>query len=65
MLQLHLNMSYTEVRKLPTRYRHWYLNRLVRHFKDRNNPESRSENQSSDNMQNLKKYEDMLKKKFE
>jgi len=37
----------------------------VRHFNDTNNPESRNERQAPDNMQNLKKYEDMLKKKFE
>lgn len=30
-------MSYSDVKQLPIRYRHWYLNRLVRHFEEKNN----------------------------
>ena len=33
---MHLNMSYTEVRNLPTKYRSWFLDRLVRYFKQKN-----------------------------
>jgi hypothetical protein len=36
LLQLHLNMSYSEVKSLPIRYRHWYLKRLAKHFKEKN-----------------------------
>jgi len=36
MLQMHLGMSYSELQRLPTRYRSWYVNRLSNHFKDKN-----------------------------
>lgn len=29
-------MSYSEVHRLPIRYRHWYLDRLAQHFKMKN-----------------------------
>ena len=29
-------MSYSEVKSLPIKYRHWYLSRLVKHFKEKN-----------------------------
>ena len=64
-LQMHLNMSYTEVRRLPTRYRRWYLDRLVRYFKDRNAPSDKESTISNDNIDSLKQYEAMLNKKFE
>lgn len=62
---MHLNMSYTEVRRLPTRYRRWYLDRLVRYFKDRNAPSDKENTVTNDNIDSLKQYEDMLNKKFE
>lgn len=30
-------MSYSDVKSLPIRYRHWYLKRLTRHFEEKNN----------------------------
>lgn len=69
-LQLHLNMSYSEVHKLPIRYRTWFLRRLVKHFDDKNkafedvrnggNKNSNSGNQ----MDMLNKFEAGIKNKF-
>jgi len=63
---MHLNMSYTEVRNLPTRYRHWFLKRLTKHFDRKNemyekgNP---SGNKDSD-FSSLNKFEESMDKKF-
>lgn len=57
---MHLNMSYSEVKNLPIRYRHWYLNRLAKHFRDKNKSyeESKSTNSASNNNNNdLNKFE--------
>ena len=63
---MHLGMSYTEIYKLPIRYREWYLNRLVEHFKQRN--EARSGKVSDPKPINQGKsfsdYQDMINKKF-
>ena len=34
LLQYHLRMSYSEVKKLPVRYRRWFLDRLAEEFKN-------------------------------
>lgn len=65
-------MSYSEVNKLPTRYRSWYIKRLVRYFKEKNQAmeNARQGNQSStgeeshSNVEALNKYQEMLDKKF-
>ena len=36
LLQMHLNMSYSEVKRLPVRYRTWFIQRLIRHFEELN-----------------------------
>ena len=36
LLQMHLGMSYTELQRLPVRYRHWYIKRLSKHFEKKN-----------------------------
>ncbi len=53
-----MNMSYTELRRLPTRYRRWYLERLNKHFKDLN----KDSNQESDVpvAENIKKIDDFI-----
>tara|TARA_B100000282_G_C31623009_1_gene440253 strand:- start:497 stop:673 length:177 start_codon:yes stop_codon:yes gene_type:complete len=53
-----MNMSYTELRRLPTRYRRWYLERLNKHFKDLN----KDRNQESDVpvAENIKKIDDFI-----
>ena len=62
-------MSHSEVRNLPIRYRHWYLNRLVQHFEEKNKQfeESTSSNSAvrgSNNINNLNKFESQMNKKF-
>ncbi len=65
-LQMHLGMSYTEVRLLPTRYRRWYIDRLLKHFKDKNTARNNEEPDAnvSNNMQSLGDYQNMLDQKF-
>ena len=54
---MHLNMSYSEVKNLPIRYRHWYLNRLARHFEERNQLQESAKNSSkTSNSENLDKF---------
>ncbi len=33
---MHLGMSYTEIKRLPIRYRRWFLDRVVAHFEQQN-----------------------------
>ena len=42
-------MSYSEVKSLPIRYRRWYLDRLVRHFKEQKEAYNKDSDSSSDN----------------
>jgi len=52
-------MSYTELRRLPTAYRRWYLERLTKHFKELNSDEEKEEIPISEN---LNKIDDMINK---
>lgn len=68
---MHLNMSHSEVRRLPVRYRHWYLDRLAKHFKDqkeamskRSSPDSRNEQSQSENLNKLAEFEKQMNSKF-
>ena len=66
-LQMHLNMSYTEIRNLPTRYRIWYLNRLKKHYEKQSEMYNRSPNSgktNKDNMEGFDKFNQMIDKKF-
>ena len=65
MLQRHLNMSYSEVYKLPVAYRRWFINRLVEETKRRNEPQQAAQGSDTNhsNINKLKQYEDMLSKK--
>jgi hypothetical protein len=65
VLQRHLNMSYSEVERLPVAYRKWFIKRLVKEFNKKNEAMSGNQNQDAnhDNMSKLKQYEDMLSKK--
>lgn len=42
LLQMHLNMSYIELRNMPVRYRRWYLERLTKHFKQKNEAQDKA-----------------------
>jgi hypothetical protein len=63
---MHLGMSYTELRRLPVRYRTWYVKRLSKHFEDKKKAmENRSSNsQSSPDMSSLDKFEKMINQKI-
>ena len=67
LLQLHLNMNYSEVYNLPIRYRHWYLKRLARHIENKNEIVNNARNKKGDtnnNLNSLNKFEDQISKKF-
>tara|TARA_R100001082_G_C4293960_1_gene129427 strand:- start:111 stop:299 length:189 start_codon:yes stop_codon:yes gene_type:complete len=61
-------MNYDEIRKMPIRYRKWFLNRLSKHFDKANKMYEKASNPSktmdSDDQVNMQKYEEMLAKKF-
>ena len=60
---MHLNMSYSDVQKLPVRYRHWFIKRLSKHFDQRNKqfaPEKQSEKFAP-----LSRIEEIINKKME
>lgn len=59
---MHLGMSYTELQKLPVRYRHWYVKRLSKHFEQKKDTINKS---SNDQNAPLTKIEDFFKKKLE
>ena len=62
---MHLGMSYTEVRLLPTRYRRWYIDRLLQYFKDKKAVnEGTAASDTSGNMKSLSDYQNILDQKF-
>jgi len=67
---MHLNMSHSEVKSLPVRYRRWYLERLVRHFKEKNEIRENAKNKNSDKNSDTNKmnafnaYQQDLNNKF-
>ena len=65
---MHLNMSYSEVKRLPVRYRHWYLKRLVQHFEEKNKIREEIKNSNNQNknsqLNSLAAYENSLNNKF-
>ena len=65
---MHLKMSYTEVYNLPVRYRSWYVDRLVKHFKEKNETRNNSEEKSSISQNNKKgfdQFQEMINNKFD
>ena len=61
---MHLGMNYGEVRELPIRYRRWFIERLSKHFKDRNSAREEKPDTNSSNMKSFGDYQEMLNKKF-
>lgn len=63
-------MGYSEVRNLPVRYRKWFIERLVKHFSEKNKLYENSDNNKNqrtvDNtdMSSFNKYQEMIDKKF-
>ena len=56
-------MSYSEVKQLPTAYRQWFLERLVKEFSQKNEIDNGKEDINNDNINKLKQYENMLSNK--
>jgi hypothetical protein len=54
-------MSYTELRRLPTTYRKWYLERLTRHFEESNSSKSTKDEPISENIQKIDEFIGKLK----
>jgi len=65
---MHLNMSYSEVKSLPIRYRHWYLNRLTRHFEDRQelyeSTKNKNSKSKSENLDKFAQFESQINNKL-
>lgn len=63
---MNMNFTYQDIRMMPTRYRHWYLKRLVKHYEKRNNMYEQANNPSTNNtdMAGFDKFNDMMNKKF-
>ena len=63
-------MSYSEVRNLPVRYRKWFIDRLVKHYSEKNKiykDSQGSQNQrkvEGSDMSSFNKYQEMMNKKF-
>ena len=57
---MHLGMSYTELQKLPVRYRHWYVQRLSKYFDQKRETINKN---SNDNLEPLSKIQEVLNKK--
>ena len=63
-------MTYSEVHKLPIRYRHWFLRRLVRHFDSKNKAIEKAQNSSpspqnsKDNLDMFSRFENQVKNKL-
>jgi len=56
---MHLNMSYSEVRNMPTAYRRWYIDRLVKHFKEIN---GKKDDDVTPVTENIRKIDDIISK---
>ena len=59
-------MSYLEVKQLPIRYRRWFLDRIVKHFKEQNerlNKDKNARNENND-LASLADFEKQVNSKF-
>ena len=63
---MHLNMSYSDVRSMPVRYRKWFLERLKKYFDKQSAMYERKDasKQNESNYEGLNKFSEMLDKKF-
>lgn len=63
-------MTYSEVHRLPLRYRSWFLRRLAKHFDDKNKAYEDIKNnktpskQSNNSLEKLSQFESHIKSKF-
>ena len=61
---MHLSMAYTEVRRLPVRYRTWFIKRLSDYYDKKNENMSANTQPKQSDVTSLGEYEQMLDKKF-
>jgi len=62
---MHLNMSYLEVKQLPIRYRRWFIDRIVKHFKDQNDRYNKDKtNNRNDDRRSFSEFEKQVNSKF-
>tara|TARA_R110001583_G_scaffold29248_4_gene102717 strand:+ start:422 stop:589 length:168 start_codon:yes stop_codon:yes gene_type:complete len=55
-------MSYSELRRLPTTYRRWYLKRLIKHFEETSTDKKENNTESiSENIKKIDEFMDRLK----
>jgi len=55
-------MSYSEVQKLPVRYRHWFIKRLSKHIDQKKN--AYSSKSSEEKFAPLSRVEEIINKKL-
>jgi hypothetical protein len=60
---MHLGMTYTELRRLPVRYRTWYVKRLSRYFEERNDARNNKKTEGFD-AAGFDKFEKMINQKM-
>lgn len=61
---MHLRMSYSELLKMPIRYRHWFVKRLSKHFDQKTENTAGTDNGNRD-MPSLARIEEFINKKTE
>jgi hypothetical protein len=63
---MNMSFSYQDIRMMPTRYRQWYIKRLVTHFEKRNNMYEQTNNpaKTAPDMANFDKFNEMMNKNF-
>ena len=58
---MHLRMSLSDVHSLPVRYRRWYMERLLKHFKKNNEVKPADKERDA---KNFAKFEEQIMKKL-
>ena len=69
LLQMHLNMSYSDIRSLPIQYRRWFIKRITKHFEQKkavyNSTSDTSSSQKNDESNfDMEKVNKFFKSKF-
>ena len=55
-------MAYSDIKNLPVRYRKWFVERLIKHFRQIN--EQKRKPQERKDINKFSKFEDQIKKKL-
>ena len=63
---MHLNMSYSDIRAMPVRYRKWFLQRLSKHYEKQSEVYNRqlSSKEQTRDADGFDKFNEMINKKF-